>query len=592
MHQRDDILWPTAACRAQAAALVGRMSLEEKIGQMVQPDRHQLKNDTDISRYGIGSVLSGGNTDPPTNSAQNWTKMVDNLQAISLQSRLQIPILFGTDAIHGHNNVRNAVIFPHNIGLGCTRNPELLKRIGRATAKEIAATSIDWTFAPVLAATRDERWGRTYEAFGETPELAAELGKAMIVGLQGEKLGDSEFSILACAKHFAGDGGTYSGIDQGDTQLSYEDFQRTHIDQFQAAIEAGVGSIMVSFSSYNGTKMHCHGELLTDLLKGQMQFNGFLVSDWEAVEKTPGSYETQVANAINAGLDMVMAPKSYKRFLITLEELIPDRVPLSRIEDAVGRILSVKCELGILDPEYRKQKLSGHPRDMSERWANIGSEEHRALAREAVRESIVLLKNQNHLLPLAKDLPRIHLAGKNANNIGHQCGGWTINWQGGTGPITQGTTIYQAVQLAMHRGTSVTYSLDGSNAKGAEVGIAVIGEKPYAEGAGDRTDLRLDPEDINVVNNLKAVGMPVVVILVSGRPLILDAVLQDADAVVAAWLPGTEGQGISDVIFGDYRPTGKLSVSWPRNMKQIPINIGDSDYYPLFPYGFGLTYNN
>ncbi|MBN1654837.1 MAG: glycoside hydrolase family 3 C-terminal domain-containing protein [Deltaproteobacteria bacterium] len=590
MHSRSDIDWPSATCRARAAEIIGQMSLEEKISQMVQPDQHQLRDLNDLARYAIGSVLSGGNTDPPSNNAMGWTKMVARVRAVSLKNRLNIPILYGVDAVHGHNNVKGAVIFPHNIGLGCTRDAELVRRIGRITAEEVAATGINWSFAPVLAASRDERWGRAYEAFGETPELAAELGAALIQGLQGERLGSAYPSILACAKHFAGDGGTLSGIDQGNTAIDYETFLRLHANQYQAAIDARVGSIMVSFSSVNGVMMHCNGSLLTDLLKGQMKFNGFLVSDWEAVEKTPGDYETQVENAINAGLDIVMAPKSYKMYISTLKALVPGRVPLSRIEDAVGRILSIKCELGLLESERYSRYINDLVGRQTDLLHALGSEAHREVARRAVRQSLVLLKNENGLLPLSKNLPRVHLAGKNADNLGYQCGGWTIGWQGLSGSITRGTTIAQAVRKAVGTTTEVSYSIDGTGAEGAAAAIVVIGEKPYAEGAGDRSDLSLEAQDIAAVKAVKNAGVPVVVVLIGGRPLILGAVLDEADALIAAWLPGSEGQGVSDVIFGDHAPTGKLSVSWPRCMEQIPINWGDHDYDPLFPYGFGLTY--
>jgi beta-glucosidase len=455
----------------------------------------------------------------------------------------------------------------------------------------MAATGVDWTFAPVLAASRDERWGRAYEAFGETPELAAELGKAMILGLQGERLGQKKPSVLACAKHFAGDGGTKAGVDQGNTLGSDEEIQRLHVAQYKAAVEAKVGSIMVSFSSVNDTMMHCNGRLLTDVLKDQLKFNGFLISDWEAVEQTPGSYRTQVANAINAGLDMVMAPVSYLGFIKTLSRLVPNRVPLSRIDDAVGRILSVKCELGMLDTDYYPRDQQGDIRLDSDLINKVGSIKHRIVAREAVRQSLVLLKNENNILPLSKTLSRIHVAGKNADDLGNQCGGWSIDWQGSGGPITKGTTILQAIKKTVNQGINVTYSMTGAQAKGAEVGIVVVGETPYAEGAGDRADLSLEPQDLSAIQTVKSAGIPVVVILVSGRPMILGPALESADALIAAWLPGTEGQGVTDIIFGNYRPTGKLSVSWPRSMEQIPINAGDTDYNPQFPYGFGLTYD-
>jgi beta-glucosidase len=590
MLERMEISWPTEGCRARARALLGQMTIEEKVGQMVQPDRNQLQDDYVVAPYGMGSVLSGGDSDPPTNAAADWARTVGRLHEISLESRLKIPLLYGIDAVHGHNNVKDTVIFPHNIGLGCTRNPDLLKQIGRVTAEEVAATGIDWTFAPVFAASRDERWGRAYEAFGETPELAAQLGTALVIGLQGERLGQQTPAVLACAKHFAGDGGTGQGIDRGNVVMDKETFMRLHVEQYRAAIAAGVGSIMVSFSSYNGVMMHCNGELLSDTLKGDLGFTGFLVSDWEAVELLPGAYDTQVTNAINAGVDMVMAPRSYRHFINTLQSLVPDKIPSARIDDAVGRILAVKCELGLLDPEHFPRDSRGAIAANSRLLAKLGSPDHRAVAREAVRQSLVLLKNADDLLPLRKNLGRVHVSGKNAYNLGNQCGGWTIGWQGGSGAVTAGTTILEAIRGAVSNAAEVSYSLDGENAKGAKVAIAVIGERPYAEGAGDRADLNLDAEDRAVIDNISAAGVPMVVIVVSGRPLILGDSVEKAKAIIAAWLPGSEGGGVADVLFGDYAPTGKLSVSWPRRMEQIPINVGDADYDPLYPYGFGLTY--
>jgi beta-glucosidase len=596
MHERADIDWPTPRCRQKAGELLSRMSLKDKIAQMVQPDRAALQRELDLASLGIGSVLAGGSSDPTGgNSARSWADMIGRIHGISLKNDHRIPVLFGVDAVHGHNNVVNAVIFPHNIGLGCTRNPALVERVGRITALELVATGADWTFAPVMAAARDERWGRTYEAFGETPELAAELGAAMIRGLQGNVLGEGDAPVLACAKHYAGDGGTRGGRDRGNTEGAPGDIAKVHLNQFRSAVAAGVGSIMASYSSVNTVKMHCHGPLLTDTLKQEMGFNGFVVSDWEAIDKLPGRrYKEQVASAINGGIDMIMAPRSYEGFIGTVAALVPDDIPEARIDDAAGRILSIKCELGMLDSGYLAP--DGSRADALDRGllAEVGSREHRAVARQAVRESLVLLKNQGGVLPLEKDLSRIHVAGKNADDLGYQCGGWTISWQGTGGDITAGTTVLDAIRNKVSptgQGPEVTYSLDGGGAEGARVGIAVIGEKPYAEINGDRKDLRLKDEDLEVVNRLKAAGLPVVVILISGRPMILDEVLDKADALVAAWLPGTEGDGIADVLFGDYPPKGRLSHSWPRNMDQIPINVGDSDYDPLFPYGFGLIYD-
>ena len=556
------------------------MTLPEKIGQMTQADKDYLLAETDIAGFFLGSLLSGGNSKPTLNTPGSWATMVDRYHAIARTTRLKIPLLYGIDAVHGHNAVVGAVIFPHNIGLGATRNAALVEEAARITALEVRGTGIDWSFSPVLAAARNERWGRTYEAFGETPELAAELGLAAVRGFQGARLGQDPLRVLACAKHFAGDGGTADGKDQGNVVLDEAALRKLHIDQYKPAILAGVGSIMVSYSSVNGGKMHSSRRLLTEVLKGELGFKGFLVSDWAAIDQLPGDYPAQVQASINAGLDMIMVPENYRRFISTLTALVPDRVPLARIDDAVNRILLVKCELGLFDRNA--------PAD-STLAAAIGSEAHRAIARHAVRESLVVLQN-NGALPLDKSAARIHVSGKNADSIGNQSGGWTIEWMGGTNVQTPGTTILAGIRAAVSADTQVTSSADGSGAAGASVAIAVIGELPYAESEGDRSDLSLDARDIAVVNALDAAGARVVVVLVSGRPLLLEPILSKADAIVAAWLPGTEGAGVADVLFGDHLPSGKLGHSWPRSMSQIPINTGDASYDPLFPYGYGLEY--
>lgn len=506
--------------------------------------------------------------------------MVDDYARLARGSRLAIPLIYGIDAVHGHNNVRGAVIFPHNVGLGCTRDPELVERIARATAEEVSATGIDWTFAPVVAAARDDRWGRTYEAYGETAELAETLGAAAIRGLQGPHLGQAHPSVLACAKHFVADGGTQLGRDRGNSLLDAQAMLDLHLRQYQAAIDAGVGSIMVSYSSVNGIKMHARRDLLTDVLKTQMGFRGFLVSDYGAVEQLVGDFATQVQTAVNAGVDMIMAPKTYQDFVATLVSLVPDRVPLSRIDDAVGRILTTKCELGLFRPERHRPPLSV-----------VGSDGHRILAREAVARTLVMLKNDDGVLPLDPNTPKILVAGKNADDLGAQCGGWTIQWQGGLGPITAGTTIRRGIEMAVARGSRVVYSRDAEDSQGAGVAIVVVGEAPYAEYEGDRRDLRLDPKDVQVIDRAKASGAKVVLVIVSGRPLILGDVADKADAIVAAWLPGSEGEGVADVLFGRVKPTGKLSRTWPASMAQVPINVGDADYHPLYPFGAGLTYS-
>ena len=581
---------------AQVRAVIATMTLDEKIGQMTQAEQSALEDPSDIEKYFLGSLLSGGSSDPKAgNSLQAWTDMYDGYQAHALKTRLGIPILYGIDAVHGHNNVLNAVIFPHNIGLGCTRNPALIEKAARITAEEVRATGINWTFAPCIAVPRDERWGRTYEGFGEAPELAESLGAAAIRGLQGNDLND-RLSVLACAKHFAGDGGTTMGtgnvsrnqkrmLDQGDTQASEAELRRIHLPGYIAAVRAGVGSIMVSYSSWNGVKCSASKRLLTEILKQELGFEGFLISDYRAIGQITKDFKTAIEISINAGMDMAMEPTDFKRFISLLRELVQERrVPIARIDNAVTRILRVKFAMGLM--EKKRSQLSDRRFQQS-----FGSSEHRKVARECVRQSLVLLKNERNILPLSKNFQRIHVAGKNADDVGNQCGGWTIDWQGKSGQVTTGgTTILAAVRQAVSPTTSVTFSLDGTGASGAQVGIAVIGETPYAEGRGDREDLALGAEDIAAIDNLKQTGIPVVVILISGRPMIIKEVLSHCDAFVVAWLPGTEGQGISDVLFGDYKPSGKLSHSWPRSVEQVPINIGDPTYDPLFKYGFGLTF--
>lgn len=562
--------------------LLSKMTIDEKIGQMIQVDRSAvINNPQDIKNYFIGSVLSGGGSAPSTNTPEAWADMYDLFQSYALQTRLKIPIIYGIDAVHGHNNVFGAVIFPHNIGLGCTRNPNLVEKVARATAVEVAATGIDWTFAPCIAVPQDERWGRTYEGFGETPELAEMMGAAAVRGYQTEILGSSNTSILACAKHFLGDGGTKNGKDQGDTQIDEATLRRIHLPGYISAINAGVGSIMVSYSSINGLKMHGNKYWLTDVLKGELKFQGFIVSDWGGVDQLPGDYKTKLETAINAGIDMVMLPYDYKSFFVTMKQLVNEkRISVERIDDAVRRILRIKFKLGLFEKPFTDRSL----------LSKVGSQEHRMIARDAVRQSLVLLKNENKILPLPKNNKKILVVGKAADDIGLQCGGWTIAWGGAEGNITKGTTILEAIKKAVEPNTTVTYSVDGKNLSDADVAIAVIGEKPYAEGQGDRTDLSLSPEDINLITNIKSRDIPLIVILISGRPMIITNIIEECDAFIAAWLPGTEGEGVADVLFGDYKPTGKLSNSWPKSMSQIPINVGDNNYDPLFPYGFGLSY--
>ncbi len=560
--------------------ILSKMTLQEKVGQMTQVDRSAIQNIQDIKNFYLGSLLSGGGSAPADNSPAGWANMCDNFQSAALQTRLKIPLIYGIDAVHGNNNVKGAVIFPHNIGIGCTWDPSLVKKAAQVTAEEVAGTGINWTFSPCIAVARDIRWGRTYESFGETPEIQQMMAQSEVEGYQGTNLSDAG-SILACAKHYLGDGGTTGGVDQGNTQCDEASLRAIHLPGYIAAIKAGVGSIMVSYSSWNGQKMSANKYLLTDVLKNELGFKGFLVSDWGALYQLPGDFKTQIASAINAGIDMVMVPTDYKGFISNLiSDVNSGAVSMDRINDAVRRILTIKMQMGLFEHPYSNRALT----------AQVGSQEHRNVARQCVRESLVLLKNNNNILPLKKNLSKIFVAGKNADDIGNQCGGWTISWQGSSGNTTTGTTILQAIKNTVSTSTQVTFSESGSGAEGSDAAIVVIGETPYAEGKGDKSDLSISNEDYQTLLNVKKANIPTVVILISGRPMILDKILNLSDAIIAAWLPGTEGEGVSDVVFGDYKPVGKLTHSWPRSMSQVPINYGDQNYDPLFPYKFGLTY--
>lgn len=578
---------PLLAVTNRVADLFARMTLDEKLGQMCQPDKMQLTKsgsvEADVRDYLVGSVLNGGDSDPYTNSPEAWADMTDFIKAYALQTRLGIPLIYGVDGVHGHNNVCGATVFPHNIGLGAMRDERLVERAAQVAAEEIAATGIDWTFAPCVAVPRSEWWGRFYEGFGETPELAASNGAAAIRGYQGSDLA-SPTSILACAKHFAGDGGTSwgtgvdGGIDQGNVILDEATFRAIHVKPYEAALAAGVLSVMPSYSRFNGLKMHAHTNWLTDVLKGELGFSGFIVSDWAAIDQiSPGNYTNCVVASVNAGVDMVMVPGQYETFLRILKLAVTNGwVSTNRIDDAVRRILDVKFRLGLFEEPFGRRSL----------LSRVGCPEHRAVARQAVRESLVILKNEHDVLPIRKDFARVHVAGKNATNLGYQCGGWTITWQGGSGPMTTGTTVWAAIANTVGPTTTVTYSEDGSGAAGADVGVVVVGETPYAEWLGDRQDLSLIPEDRAAIENVRTQGVPVVVVLESGRPMFIDPEWTNWDAAVAAWLPGTEGQGVADVLFGDYFPQSRLPHSWPRT-DQVPVNVGDASYDPLLEYGCG-----
>ncbi|MGW3345707.1 glycoside hydrolase family 3 N-terminal domain-containing protein [Nonomuraea rubra] len=573
---------PTLPVPTRVADLMSRMSLDEKLGQMTQAERGSV-SESDVTTYRLGSVLSGGGSAPSPNTATGWADMYDRYQNAALATPLGIPMIYGVDAVHGHNNVHGATIFPHNIGLGATRDPALAERIGRAVAEEVSGTGIDWNFAPCLCVARNDRWGRTYESFGETPDLPSSMA-SIITGMQGSTL-DGPASVLATAKHYVGDGGTTNGTDQGDTQLSEADLRAIHLPPFEEAVERGVGSVMISFSSWNGTKLHGHQHLITTVLKGELGFDGFVVSDWNGIDQidgAPGTSAQDVRTAVNAGIDMFMVPVEWRRFLDLLRaEVQAGRVTTARVDDAVRRVLTKKFELGLFEK----------PRTDRSYTSTVGSAAHRALAREAVAKSQVVLKNAGNVLPLARTGGKLFVAGKSADDIGNQSGGWTISWQGSSGNITTGTTILQGIRNTVGSGTTVTYSRDGSGIDGSyRAAIAVVGETPYAETQGDRPgSLGLDTADLNTIATLRASGVPVIVVLVSGRPMDIASQLSGWNALVAAWLPGTEGQGVADVLFGAAQPTGKLPMTWMSSASQQPINAGDGKT-PLFAQGYGLTY--
>jgi len=581
--------------------ILASMTLAEKIGQMTQVEKNSLTPE-DVTQYFIGSVLSGGGGYPPDNSPAGWAKMVGEFQGAALQTRLGIPLLYGVDAVHGHNNVRGAVIFPHNIGLGAAHDPDLVYRIGRATAEEMAATGVYWNFAPTVAVPQDLRWGRTYEGYAQDSQLVSQLASAYIRGLQGDRL-DDPFSVLATPKHYVGDGGaawdssmmvfpalpdigvdhpTRFLIDQGDTRLNEESLRKIHLPPYIAAIRAGVQVVMASFSSWNGDKLHAHHYLLTDVLKRELGFTGFIVTDWAGIDQLSDDYYQAVVSAINAGIDMSMVPMQYKRFITTLTLAVENGdIPMQRIDDAVLRVLRVKSSLGLFE----------RPLPDPEHLSLVGSQKHRSLAREAVARSLVLLKNDADTLPLAKDIPMLLVAGQWADDIGLQCGGWTIDWLGSSGTITPGTTILEAIRACVSPSTQVLYDPQGdftdSPALQAEIGLVVLGEMPYAEGFGDTADLTLSPGHIALLDRVRQRCNKLVVLLISGRPLILTPQLPLMDTLVAAWLPGSEGQGVADVLFGDVPFQGELPYTWPKDMSQLPLENALGD--PLFPFGYGLT---
>ncbi|MEU0603587.1 glycoside hydrolase family 3 N-terminal domain-containing protein [Streptomyces sp. NPDC006393] len=582
--------------RKRVADLVSRMSLEEKAGQMTQAERGAMSAPGDIAAYGLGSLLSGGGSTPTPNTAEAWAKMIDAFQLRAQATRFQIPLIYGVDAVHGHNNLAGATIMPHNIGIGATRDPQLAEKTGAVTASEVRATGVPWDFAPCLCVSRDERWGRSYESFGEDPALVTSM-ETVIQGLQGRADGrdlSRDDKVLATAKHFVGDGGTEYGssttgtytIDQGVTKVTRQQLEAVHLAPYQTAVDRGIGTVMPSYSSLDiagdgqgPVKMHARGDMINGVLKDRMGFDGFVISDWNAIDQLPGDYASHVRTSVNAGVDMMMVPYTYKDFSTTLtDEVKAGRVSVKRVDDAVSRILTEKFRLGLFE----------HPYADTSGAARIGSAAHRAVARQAAAESQVLLKNSGGVLPLKKD-QKVYVAGSDADDLGNQTGGWTITWQGESGTHTQGTTILQGMRNA---GGDVTYSKDASaSTDGYDVGVVVVGETPYAEGVGDVGNghgLQLSAADQAAVDKVCA-AMKCAVLIVSGRPQLIGDRLGKIDALVASWLPGTEGDGVADVLYGRRPFTGQLPVTWPKSEQQLPINVGDASYDPQFPYGWGLT---
>ncbi|PXA99471.1 1,4-beta-D-glucan glucohydrolase [Nostoc sp. 3335mG] len=600
--------WPAAASQGlvdpatekRIDDLIAKMTLEQKVGQMIQGDISTVKPE-DLRSYPLGSILAGGNSPPlgaPDDRSyqKDWVATARAFRAVAMEQRagnLRIPLIFGVDAVHGNNNVIGAVIFPHNIGLGAMRDPDVIRRIGQVTAIETAAAGPDWAFGPTLAVPQNDRWGRTYEGYSEDPSVVASYAGAMIEGLQG-KPGESRIQkghVAASAKHFLGDGGTTDGIDQGNTEVDEDTLIRIHNAGYPNALNAGTMTIMASYSSWNGGKMHGNKPLLTDVLKGRMGFQGFVVGDWNGHGQIPGCTKDDCPQTFLAGLDMAMAPDSWKgMFDSTIKHVREGRIPMARIDDAVRRILRVKFALGLFDEARPVEGTDA-----------LGTPEHRAVAREAVVKSLVLLKNEG-VLPI-KSSANILVAGPSADSFEMQTGGWTLTWQGEENPnalFPNGQTIFSGIaEAAKAGGGTATLSVDGSFTKKPDVAIVVFGEKPYAEMRGDIRTLEFQPGDkqaLATLRKLRSQGIPTVSVFLSGRPLWVNPEINQSNAFVAAWLPGTEGGGIADVIIGDKtgKPRtdfhGKLSYSWPKTAGQFVLNQGMKGYDPLFPFGYGLSY--
>ena len=610
----DIEIWPvlTSAVKvdpvleAKVAALLASMTIEQKVAQMIQPELQYFSVE-DMRQYGFGSFLSGGNTSPGGNkyaAPAEWLALADAMYDASMDSTengISIPTMWGIDAIHGHNNVFSTTIFPHNIGLGAANNPDLMEEIGHATAKEILVTGIQWAFAPTVAVPRDDRWGRTYEGFSESPEIVAAYGGRLTEGLQGEVgkdfMGDNR--VIATTKHFLGDGGTGGGIDRGDTRITEQELFAVHAAGYVSAIQAGAQTVMASFNSWNGQKLHGHEYLLTDVLKNRMGFDGIVVSDWNAHSAVEGCDDSHCAEAINAGIDIIMVPEHWLVFMNnTLEQVQSGQISQARIDDAVTRILRVKMRYGLFD--------KGRPSDgaLAGQYDLLGAQAHRDIARKAVRESLVLLKNNANLLPLERKI-NVLVAGDGADNIGKQNGGWSLSWQGTdntNADFPGASSIYDGIKESVEgAGGSVHLSEDGSYSQRPDIAIVVFGEDSYAEWHGDIDNLAFDPDgkkDLELLKRLKEQGIPVVSVFISGRPLWVNEELNNSDAFVAAWLPGSEGKGVAEVLFkkangeANYDFKGKLSFSWPKSNTQFLLNHNDDDYDPLFAYGFGLTYSD
>lgn len=587
---------PSQPVEARVDDLLARMTLDEKIGQMTQVELGSIQPDS-VTTYFIGSVLSGGDGNPKDNTAQAWQAMVKSFQTAALATRLKIPVIYGIDATHGNGHLFGATIFPQESGVAATHDPALAQKIGEATAEEMLATGVPWTFSPILAVPQDIRWGRTYESYSENTQLTTEIGTAYLKGLQTiptsyiPSEGQTLFA-LATPKHFIGDGATIWGssrtdtylLDQGNVQVDEATLRKLYLPPYKAAVDAGAMSVMASFSSYRGTKMHAQKYLLTDVLKNELGFKGFIVSDWGGINQIDSDYYTAVVAAINAGVDMNMVPSDYLNFIDILKQAVDNKdITIDRINNAVRRILRAKFELGLFEHPYPDPAFI----------PTIRSSAHLAIARQAVQESLVLMKNDNTALPIPKNTPRIFVAGQGADDIGMMCGGWTITWQGQSGNIQVGTTILSGIKKTASPDTKVAYNLTGKFTDKADVGIVVVGETPYSEGVGDKADLSLSEADLNAIDNMRPSVDKLIVIVMAGRPLIITDQLATVDAWVAAWLPGTEGEGISDVLFGDKPFTGRLPYSWPRWNDQLPINENNSAGKsgcdaPLFPFGYGL----